>query len=270
MKDMASPSGTGSPSRGASTASEVSDRAGQAARDAQANVGDVAADLKETAGRVAGQAQATAGEIAGHVTSVASDVAESQKTAGVDMLRQFSRAVNAAADQLRNDAPVPAQYVQELGSGLDRAADELGRRDLGQLANTVLDFARRQPATFVAGTVLTGFVLSRFLKSSAETAMRGSGTGAGSWQGSRQGGSFAGVGAGRPGGGPGMDAGADDWRRTAASRPASEGVPGSTGHLAGGSSGTGGASSELGSTQTAGSSVTGPGSTQRGGDDHVR
>jgi len=264
MADMANPSGTAAGQGGAQSTEALKGQAKDVARDAQAKVSDVASDLRDTAGRVAGQAQAAAGEIAGHVTNLASDAAETQKAAGADMLRQFSRAVNAAAKELGSDAPVPARYVQELAGGLDRAADELGRRDLGQLANTVMDFARRQPATFVAGTVLTGFVLARFLKSSAESAMQEN-----SWQGGR--GTSLGErrdfgsdrmtgGAGGQGSRGGGTAGAsDDWRHAAASRPASEGMPGSSGTLGGGSSAaTGpGGSTAWGTSPTSGPTVTG-------------
>jgi uncharacterized membrane protein YdfJ with MMPL/SSD domain len=46
-----------------------------------------------------------------------------------------------------------------------RAADDLRNRSMEDLVDSFTRFARRQPAAAFAGSVLAGFVLSRFLKS---------------------------------------------------------------------------------------------------------
>lgn len=61
-----------------------------------------------------------------------------------------------------------AHYVERAADGLNHLAHNLRERDLGNMVGRVSDFAKRQPGVFLGGAVAAGFLLSRFLKSSAE------------------------------------------------------------------------------------------------------
>jgi hypothetical protein len=63
--------------------------------------------------------------------------------------------------------PQAAEYVHDLARRLETAASAIRERSVDDLINSASDLARKQPAVFFAGAVLTGFALSRFLKSSS-------------------------------------------------------------------------------------------------------
>ena len=91
------------------------------------------------------------------------------------------------------------RYTDQAADGVDRMARSLRDQDLETTLHQAEDFARWQPAVFMGGAVALGFMLSRFLKSSAERrrdAAAGRGYGSGSGYGGR-----AGAGYGPTGGG---------------------------------------------------------------------
>ncbi len=61
-----------------------------------------------------------------------------------------------------------AGYARQAASSLDRVADAVSQQSVDDVVETIEHFARRQPAAFVGGAVLTGFALARFAKSSAD------------------------------------------------------------------------------------------------------
>ena len=78
--------------------------------------------------------------------------------------------MHRAADDLETQIPGAADYVHEAADRLEQASAALKERSLDDLVGTLGQFARNQPVAFFGTTVLAGFVLSRFLKSSAEGA----------------------------------------------------------------------------------------------------
>jgi hypothetical protein len=111
-------------------------------------------------------------EQAAHVIEPARDkvrhLAEEQKTAGADRLDAVARAVHDAADRLEPELPRQASgYIHEAAGGIERASAAIRERSIDDLLQIATNFARRQPVAFLAGAVLTGFALTRFLKSSA-------------------------------------------------------------------------------------------------------
>jgi len=111
-------------------------------------------------------------EQAAHVVEPAKDkvrhLAEEQKTAGADRLDAVARAVHDAADRLEPELPRQASgYIHEAAGGIERASAAIRERSIDDLLQIAANFARRQPVAFLAGAVLTGFALTRFLKSSA-------------------------------------------------------------------------------------------------------
>lgn len=89
----------------------------------------------------------------GLVGSVIGDVATGLRKAGEEMEQndrsEFAGAMRQAADQLQ---------------GL---AGKVSDRPAGELVDMTREFARANPVPFAAGTLLAGFALSRFLRSSA-------------------------------------------------------------------------------------------------------
>jgi hypothetical protein len=93
----------------------------------------------------------------------------SARTGGAGPLRG-----SAGANALR---PVRAQGAVGHGpvapadgdqAGLDQLADGIRDRSFAEIYSDVESFARLQPVTVAAGAVLAGFLLARFIKSSAD------------------------------------------------------------------------------------------------------
>jgi hypothetical protein len=94
------------------------------------------------------------------------DVAEEQKTAGAERIEAVGRAVHGAADQLGKEIPQAAPYIHSAAETLEGAASWLQGRSVDEFVTGLNRFAREQPAAAFAGSVLAGFALARFLKSS--------------------------------------------------------------------------------------------------------
>ena len=123
-----------------------------ASTDERKSAADVQDDLK-------GAARGVKDEIA--------EAADDAKTKGVDQMGGVSRAVHGAADQLGRELPQAAGYIHSVADKLESASSTLRERSVEDLVSDFNSFARRQPAAAFAGSVLAGFALSRFLKSSA-------------------------------------------------------------------------------------------------------
>jgi hypothetical protein len=113
------------------------------------------------------------------VKDKAVDMAERQKETGTMQIDRVARVVHAAADTIEKEIPQAAGYIHSAAKGLEDASSAIQSRSVGEIVEFVEDFARRNPAAFFGSTVLAGFVLSRFLKSSSgRVAAQRSSTGA--------------------------------------------------------------------------------------------
>ena len=124
-------------------------------------------DSAQNFSAMADDAKATAREAASHVVDETRDFAETQKQAGADNMARFGQAVHGAADQLGKELPQAAGFIHSAADTLQGAASTLRERSVEDLFDGFRDFARRQPAAAFAGSVLAGFALARFLKSSS-------------------------------------------------------------------------------------------------------
>jgi hypothetical protein len=95
------------------------------------------------------------------------EAADEAKAKGVDQMAGLTRAVHCAADELGRELPQAAGYIHSVADRLESASSVLRERSVEDLVSSFSNFARRQPAAALAGSVLAGFALSRFLKSSA-------------------------------------------------------------------------------------------------------
>jgi hypothetical protein len=107
-----------------------------------------------------------AGQAAGALIGEAHDLAEERKAAAADNVGRLSRAVHDAADQLGGELPQAAGYIHSAADRLQGASRTLRERSVEDMVGDLTDFARRQPVAALAGAVLAGFALARFLKSS--------------------------------------------------------------------------------------------------------
>jgi hypothetical protein len=105
--------------------------------------------------------------MAGGVKDEIVDTVDAAKAKGVDQISGVSRAVHGAADELSRELPQAAGYIHSVADRMESASSALRERSVEDLVSSLNNFARRQPAAAFAGSVLAGFAISRFLKSSA-------------------------------------------------------------------------------------------------------
>lgn len=110
-------------------------------------------------------------EAAGAIKDEAREAAEHAKAQGAERTEGIMHAFHGAADELGRELPQAAGFIRSAADALDRASSNLRDRSVEDLLSTFSSFARRQPGAAFAGSVLAGFALSRFLKSSAPRAM---------------------------------------------------------------------------------------------------
>ncbi len=124
-------------------------------------------EMEEQISSVAENAQEQASELVQPLKDKAERIAEQQKEAGAEKVGSVARAVHGAAGELEKELPQAARYIHDAADRLDRASSALRERSVDDLFHSLSDFARKQPATFFGSAVFAGFVLSRFLKSTA-------------------------------------------------------------------------------------------------------
>jgi len=103
------------------------------------------------------------------LTDQARHLAEEQKARGAERLGGVARAVHNAASEIERDLPQAAGYIHEAAQHIERASAAVSNQSIEDMITAINDFARRQPVAFFGGSVLAGFVLSRFLKSTNAT-----------------------------------------------------------------------------------------------------
>jgi predicted component of type VI protein secretion system len=111
-------------------------------------------EAKDAAAKLANEAKA-------RTTTVASDARD--KVA--DDMEGAADTLHSAADDMTDEAP-HTRAIAAAADRLDTAAGALQNIDIGRLTRDVTSFARRNPQVFIAGAVLAGFALGRFLKAS--------------------------------------------------------------------------------------------------------
>jgi len=124
-------------------------------------------DVENQIAAAAEQAKEKAAAGADAMKQEARRVAEQQKAGAAEQLGGIAHAVEDAAGDLERQMPQAAEYVHDLAQRLETAASAIRERSVDDLINSANDLARKQPAVFFAGAVVTGFALSRFLKSSS-------------------------------------------------------------------------------------------------------
>ena len=110
----------------------------------------------------------SAGEFVGDLKDKVHDIAEEQQHAVADGIGGLAHAADSAANELAKDVPQAADALHGVARRLETAASALKEKGVDEMIRSAGEFARSQPIAFFAGAVLTGFALSRFLRSSAK------------------------------------------------------------------------------------------------------
>lgn len=164
-------------------------RDGDPGADRAARMRQTGDDMRRTTHEAEGQARAAASSAAGAVRREAEgtvedlkaegaelaeaarqrgeQLAEQGQEAGASQAETLARAARRAADELEGASPQVAGLVRDAASSVDGFARTLRERGPGELIHQVQDFARRQPMAFFGASVLAGFAVARFARSSA-------------------------------------------------------------------------------------------------------
>lgn len=111
----------------------------------------------------------SASDVLGQARSMVRDAAEQQKHRAAEGIHEFARSLHDMAGSLdEQQRDLTARYTHAAAEQLERAARGLEQRSMGDMLADVEHLARRQPALFIGGAFAAGFLLARFLKSSAE------------------------------------------------------------------------------------------------------
>jgi hypothetical protein len=133
----------------------------------------------ETSGsRTEQEARETAGELKEEARRLAEEAKhrgqalfEGQRLAAADEIGGMVDALRKTAHDLEGEQRrSTANFAYRAAESLDRLAGTLRNRDLRSLIGQGEAYARRHPGMFFGGSVITGLLLARFLKSSSERA----------------------------------------------------------------------------------------------------
>ena len=140
---------------------------GRGAAQASAGAQGAVDQAQQMVDQVTNQAQQTTGQVAEQVKQQAAAHVSSRIDQAADGLGSVTQALQAVSGQLRQqEQPLLAECADRVAEQVQRAAGYLQGKNLDQLVNDVEQFARQQPAVFVAGAFTLGLLAARFLKSS--------------------------------------------------------------------------------------------------------
>ncbi len=114
------------------------------------------------------RAKDQAAELAGRAKEQGKSIAARQKDAAAAQLDSVASAVRDTARRLEGDRPGgTGRYVSMAAERLESFGRQLREKDVDRLIDDAQSFARRSPMAFFGGSVLAGFLLARFLRSSS-------------------------------------------------------------------------------------------------------
>jgi hypothetical protein len=119
-----------------------------------------------------GEAQERAREAASEAGDAAWQQAhgqfEQQSGRAAEQGENLAAALRRMADEFeQQNQPMFSSYANSFAQYTDSFSQRLREKNLNHVMDDVRGYSRRQPALFVGGAIATGFLLARFLNSSA-------------------------------------------------------------------------------------------------------
>ena len=144
---------------------------------------DSASDMKDTSKKAVDEAKNYTRDMAGQAKEQGKSMLEQQKGSAVEQVDSAAHAFRTTAQQLQGEGQSQAsRYVDMFAEQLESISGQLRHKNMDTLIRDAEDFGRRSPGVFLAGSVVAGFLLSRFLKSSAERPRGQSGMSQDDWR----------------------------------------------------------------------------------------
>lgn len=96
-------------------------------------------------------------------TETLRDGVETQKNAGADAVSGLAQSAREAARGLDSTSPQAARLVRSSADAVESVSKNLRDHSVGELMESVGDFAGRQPAAFFGCGVLAGLIFARLI-----------------------------------------------------------------------------------------------------------
>lgn len=118
----------------------------------------------------------------------ASQKLDQRKQEAAGTIHDFADAIRRAGDELgQRDRSMPARLASQAAESLEGISRAVADRSPGEMIDAARDFGRRNPTAMLAGSLLVGFAVGRFLRSTApseydEGEAYGAGIGVGSYE----------------------------------------------------------------------------------------
>jgi hypothetical protein len=92
---------------------------------------------------------------------------EQRKRSAADRVEGIAQALERTGAQFSDNEPTLAEYATRLAATVGNLATRLREGSIDEIIDDTREFARRNPSLFIAGGVVAGFALARFVKASA-------------------------------------------------------------------------------------------------------
>jgi hypothetical protein len=145
----------------------TADTALAAGREIQNAAAEVAQSTTEALKGHASDFMDAAKDIASQAGNRLQEKVTEQKGAGADYVNNLAGTMRRAASEFESDIPLAATYIRQAASQVESAGDALREGNFNDLLTGAQSFARNQPTAFLGLSVLAGFGIVRFLKSSS-------------------------------------------------------------------------------------------------------
>jgi hypothetical protein len=109
-----------------------------------------------------------AGQIFGDVRNAAEQMLEERKSRAADQVHGVAQALRRTAEGVKGENDLVGRYAEQAAETVERFADTVRERRIGDLVAEIDEFARRSPTLFLLGAVAAGFVVGRFMAASGE------------------------------------------------------------------------------------------------------
>jgi len=119
------------------------------------------------------EAKNMAGQIFGDVRNAAEQMLEERKARAADQVHGVAQALRRTAEGVKGENDLVGRYAEQAAETVERFADTVRERRIGDLVSELDDFARRSPTLFLLGAVAAGFVVGRFMAASGERRPQG-------------------------------------------------------------------------------------------------
>jgi hypothetical protein len=91
---------------------------------------------------------------------------EQRKRSAADRVDEIAQAIGRTGEQFSANEPTLADLASRLAGTVGNLATRLREGSIDDLVDDTRAFARRNPSLFIAGGMLAGFALARFVKAS--------------------------------------------------------------------------------------------------------